>query len=850
MLLLASVSANRTPSNATPPASDRPDLSALSVHYSSLSHEEGIPDGHHTATLHNGQLLIDGRRIAKPNFKPGLVSWSEKTSAYATSGCLYAMARGGQLAGVIAHGKDEASATHSVVQLAMADLTFKTEVCRTDQGSKDWVPGPPVSIGITIDAGLLFPTATLDDIDIDALPLTPGPTDPGPVIDLAIQSGQDAVGGPFDGEPWVVPVKSRIGLSLDGDTFSGTMQVVSGGPSIPWRGTAADNTPKALHAMAAPVAKTAALDLSLIDLLSLDTAQAPGIARAKFNDFTVYGMHDDWRDQLFGITKPALDDETAAIFNSHPELFTDHVSDIAILRQLANLTSDQGGPSDPISADDQKKMDYFFDHDIMAKDGYNDLSAQITQLAWERANPRLRDYINDTSQPSWAQKMYDALTSQRGLTAAVLSYLGSGRDLTQINRTTDMLLALSPRADQRLPSKDGKTSGPLATYASLYHGKIMTALGMPGFESMDFPDTPEGQKEYVDFLASWFQQLLTDAAARVDGSNPNDPNAPPPMPTPKQAMYAELEIELTAAKQLPNGLRNLAVEVVAGIAQAPGAPSKPNSLVAKLQSWSAKSLLKSSVLKAIKVGSAAYGMFNVISAFNNWTSLSDKEKAQTVILASELPINLLELAAEFEVPATMSKIINYFRTDPEAADVIERGLIIDLPDDEFFFNPILRWAAPALEDEGSEAASLFTRLFGEGSEFLKAFGIAAAVAALGFNCYQIYEDHDGSKTTIALDSLQLVAGSMMLAGAVAAMVVGECAFATLGPVGAVLGVILMIVAMIIGTPKPEKPTDKYMDDRGRNALAALSSPPPDWRKPLPLPKTTTEPAKEPTAKAA
>jgi hypothetical protein len=634
----------------------------------------------------------------------------------------------------------------------------------------------------------------------------------------------------------VVPVKSRIGLSLDGETFSGTMQIVSGGPSIPWRGTAADSTPKALHAMAAPVARTAALELSLIDLLSLDTAQAPGIARTKFNDFTLYGMQDDWRDQLFGITKPALDTESAAVFNSHPELFTDHVSDIAILRQLANLTSDQGGPSDPISADDQKKMDYFFDHDIMAKDGYNDISAQITQIAWERANPRLRDYISDTSQ-SWAQKMYDALTSQRGLTAAVLSYLGSNRDLTQINRTTDMLLALSPKADQRLPSKDGKTSGPLATYASLYHAKIMTALGMPGFESMDFPDTPEGQNEYVDFLATWFEQLLTDAAARV-----NDPDAPPA----KAAMYTEIEIELTAARQLPNGLRNLAVEVVAGIAQAPGAPSKPNSLVAKLNSWSAKSLLKSSVLKAVKVGSAAYGMFNVISAFNNWTSLSDKEKAQTVILASELPINLLELAAEFDVPATMSKIINYFRTDPEAADVIERGLIIDLPDDEFFFNPILRWATPALEDEGSEAASLFTRLFGEGSEFLKAFGIAAAAAALGFNCYQIYEDKDGSKTILALDCLQLVAGSMMLAGAVAAMIAGECAFATLGPIGAVVGVILMIVAMIIGQPKPEKPADKYMDDRGRDALAALTSPPADWRAPLPLPKTTTQP----TAKAA
>jgi hypothetical protein len=70
-------------------------------------------------------------------------------------------------------------------------------------------------------------------------------------------------------------------------------------------------------------------------------------------------------------------------------------------------------------------------------------------------------------------------------------------------------------------------------------------------------------------------------------------------------------------------------------------------------------------------------------------------------------------------------------------------------------------------------------------------------------------------------------------GRIAAATVGECLIATLGPVGAVAGVILMIVMAFLPQPAPDRPSDDYMTERGNQFLAKLSLPPPGWSKSSP-----------------
>jgi hypothetical protein len=810
-----------------------PDLSRLTAHYEAVAHEFQQKPEAHTITLVEGSIVVDGRHVQNPRFQYDTVSWSEKTSAFASSGCLHAVAGGTQLAGVITYGKDEHSAVPAFVTLALADLVFQTQVCPIAEASKPavWADGPPLRLGTAFVRGRLSPTAKLNGVSVNVAALRPAPNTSNAVVDVAIKPNQDGPGQPFENPPWPVPYKSKIVLGLDGRSFDGTMVEFEHGPSILWRG-AAPEAPPALHAKATRSPETAvALDLSLTDLVSVSTTAGPEIARTLFDDFTKYGMADEWREQLFGFAKPALDGETSALYNRYPQLFTDHVSDAAILRQLATMDSNHGGPSTPISAAEQRKLDYFFDDCIMNVPGYYEVSDHITQIAWVRASPhqRLRDYTSSPVTPSWGQQLYDSLTSNDALTAAAFTYIGSDYDLTPINRNTDLLLALSPDRDHSLPTKDGDDKGAPCTLASLYHLKVLAAIGPQASPLVQMQNDTAAVQDYADWIASWFQKMLTDLANRVE--DPNNPDIPPAT----QAAMRQALNELQELARTPDGMRSLALEIASSVQQARGTRSNPGGFLGRAQNALANSKIAQGLKKLVLTASVGYSMQQVIVAFNNWSSLSDKQKAQTIIMTSELPFDMLGVAADLELPEAFSKLMSWLgRSGARVA--VERSLVLDVEAEQNVFSRLVGWLGDALGTEGSEGASFIARFFGKDSGLMKGFGVLAAAAACGFAAYQIYEDKDGSDTTKALDALQLVANATMLAGAIVTMVAAESAWAVLGPVGAVVGVVLMIVAILLPQPKPESPADKYMDDRGRNYLNGLDTPPADWNAPT-LPPT-------------
>ncbi len=246
----------------------------------------------------------------------------------------------------------------------------------------------------------------------------------------------------------------------------------------------------------------------------------------------------------------------------------------------------------------------------MGVDGYTELSAHLTQIGWEQRNPRIRDYANDTSQ-CWAKALYDFLTSPAALSTAVMAYLGAGGDLTQINRHADMLLALSPDANQNFPLQDGQTTPTPATYASLYHSRVLATLGVTANQQVNFPSSAEGKQQLADYIAQWFTTLMTNLATSLESDLG--------LPAATRAMYYEIEIELTSINEVEGGFGNLANELVTAVAAQPGAPSSPNNLLAKVQSWAANSRLAKGVVKVVQTAAIGYSLYTVIGAFSNWS---------------------------------------------------------------------------------------------------------------------------------------------------------------------------------------------------------------------------------------
>ncbi len=318
----------------------KPDLSQLTGHYRSASGDDAKTE--HSVHFAGGKINVDGLAIARPRFRSGVVSWSEKTSAYAASGCLHVMAGGTMLSGVIAHGHDETSARAEFVQLGLADLTFTTEVMRTDRPAQvhAWEAGPPLVVGIRFEDGVPTVIAQIDGVDVQIAPLPPPDGSNYARLDVAIVTGQDWPTGPLSGKPYALPLKSDVLIATDGSSFAGAMTTTTETPPFPWRGVAA----RIPHIMEAQSPQgVAPLDLSLVDLMSLTTAGASDIARAYFNNFTVLGMQSAWRDGLFGLTPPAVPADVRAVYDAHSTLFTEHASDAIILHQLASLPSDRVG---------------------------------------------------------------------------------------------------------------------------------------------------------------------------------------------------------------------------------------------------------------------------------------------------------------------------------------------------------------------------------------------------------------------------------------------------------------------------------------------------------------------------
>ena len=727
------------------------------------------------------------------------------------------MSGGAMLSGVVAAGANESSAVVEHVNLAPDDLVFNSEICRNLKATPQvWEPGPPVAIGINIpeNGDPPFASATIANNDISDVSVLP-PAGDETTVSVSMGVEEWEYDSTFSNLGYPIPASSNIALAFDGNSFSGEMVPCGGDPSVTygWRGTIAPAVQSAAHFNAHADLQQMDVPLSLMDLLSQSTDGAVDIAKQKFTDFILYAM-DDWRDRLFAVPKPPLSSTEQKTVSDNLNLYTQHVNDAFILKQLSVLTKDQGGPSDAISAADIDKIKYFWQRSLMNLEGYNDVSNRLTQISWINVNPRIQNYVTDNT-TNWARQLFTALTAPHALNQAVLGFIASGFQLTQVNRNAELLLALSPTLTETMGTADNSVR---CTMASLYHSKLMSRFGAQLSSSVTY-GSPQSVTQFANFLPTWIQGVRANIAEA--GKNAN-------LSAGQTTMYQEIESSFAAAEQEQGGLAALATEISQGIAVQSG-----SNLFAKISNWTKLNPLGKKIsggaVKAINVAAFCYGLQNVIGAFKNWDNLTDAQKAQNVITTGELGINLLGIIADSGLPEAFGTLVkNAFNIDFEGlGEAISESLAQDLAQGEDFFSATVKWLGPDME---APEKSAFTQTFESGARFMKGFAIVTAAAAVAFSAYKVYEDFDGHGQVAneVLDVLILTSNVVVLAGAIAAFAVGECLMASLGPVGAVLGVILAIVSIFLPSPPPDRPSDDYMNDRGNSVLASLPTPKPGW----------------------
>jgi hypothetical protein len=781
----------------------------------------------HRVELHHGVLTVNGRRITKPQFTKDGVRWSEKTASIYSAGSLHVMGAGAMLSGFVATGASEHEATVAHVSLDPDAIDFTTEICRNPATTPQvWQSGPPITIGVHLpgDGQLPYAAASIDGEDITVAVLPPSGDAPTVSLSVSVEEWQTST---FDGKGYTLPQTSTITIGFDGNSFSGTMTAYGApaGATYAWRGQAA-NAMRAVAAAASPILAAAVspmaaaaplqqVELSLIDLMSQSTAGAADIAKQRFQDFTVYAMSDDWRDKLFSIPKPNLDAMERAALNATTALFTDTVCDAFITQQLSNLTKEQGGPSDPISDADKDKLNYFWKRKLAKIKGYEDVSNRLTQIAWESVNPRVKTYADDAS-TQWGKKLYEALTANHALTQQVLAFISSGYSLTQVNRNAELLVALSPTATETLPGKQGT-----CTLATLYHYRFISKLAekLNTRVQLGAGDT---QQALAAFIPGWIASLRASIADNV-----KDPNSK--LEPGQRAMLVDMDNAIEMAQRQAGNSVALANQLAGEIASQAG-----TNLFGKIQNWTKTSKFAKGATKAIALAAFAWGLQSVIGSFKNWGSLTDAAKAQTVIATGELAVDLLNFLADAPLEQLVAKFVNVSDTFDGLGEAIGESLAQDLNLDEDLFSTSMRWMEPELAAGAEGEASTFAKLFGTGSKFMQGFAVITAAAAVGFSAYKVYEDFNGKSTDAdkVIDILVLTSNAVVLASAIAAATIGECMLAAAGPFGVVAGAILMIVMMFLPAPEPDRPSDDYMNDRGKNFLATkLDTPPKDWDKP-------------------
>ena len=162
---------------------------------------------------------------------------------------------------------------------------------------------------------------------------------------------------------------------------------------------------------------------------------------------TKYAMDDDLRENVFGIVKPSLDGDQAAVADKYKEFFGGTFANAYTMNGLANSSNFK----DKITDEQRNKLLYYWagnDENSLAQNpDYNKANNEASRLAFIELCPTVKRYMTSSEGSAyWAKQLYDKLNE-----IEVLNGLALDAEVSQtteiIQKQSMVLFSLAPDED-------------------------------------------------------------------------------------------------------------------------------------------------------------------------------------------------------------------------------------------------------------------------------------------------------------------------------------------------------------------------------------------------------------------
>ncbi|GIL90773.1 hypothetical protein Vretimale_16846 [Volvox reticuliferus] len=580
------------------------------------------------------------------------------------------------------------------------------------------------------------------------------------------------------------------------------------------------------HPITSSLATKSAAYLSTTNLYNLEPDKSYAtLGSSLLKEAMLYHIPEDWRKNFFRRAAPLESSLRTADGGLDLVNITDEQKDfirnkfgVAYISKLASSIDDY---KKTFTDDEIQKLEFYLkgaDPDCLASDPrHQELSAIAQALAFRQLVP-LDDYVNDTTE-NWAEKFYAFLTTgPRWITLCNLAHTSDG--LHNLQKHGLVLYCLTKKGGERLDLKLWKkvsSEAVIKNIRPLHQGAV------------------DDSDEFKDLFRHLIQFILEEVSG--DGRPVLSMLRDDVM---KLSADFKIEMNQTEAENavaLAHAVDELRKDAMQFMITFRGPQWQ------RIRAWVdsigedgsrlkkyGKATIKAfgSLLgAALQVASIGLSIMSLV----NFDSLSSEQKASVIVQTITEGTSMLESIGVKGYEALTGRAA---RLDLAALAEAERTVASQ--EVEMATNVVTRVinkvanAVETLKSKISQAirvevtdetAALFSKSFSVSAKVVRALGVAALLAATVISSIDIYNDAmDGTGSTnqklkLAMDSLQLASTTILLAAEVTGIIFEATVVETfsfiLGPIGVVLGIVALIIGFCIKSDPPAPPPDPVKD---------------------------------------
>jgi hypothetical protein len=793
-------------------------------------------------SLKDGKLILNNQIIHQPILRGNELVWCQRTAKCFTGGLLQFNKNWAGFLGTITIGKDQKSAeTYSV-----SGTVPPSEYTSTLQDNTNSTPSQP---GLQIRLSYIGSDSNINAViecknqDLDA-EWSPILNEDITYIGMSIAANGNLIldfsnqmkmnfSYCYDtfGPTW--PIDGQIEFSWDGNSFSGTQiklydeSTIDGRSKITyiWNGTISTSITSILTKTPESDPQLKLTDLSLYELISLipdsDTvADMSNTMLIENMKWAIGGMNNDWLADFFGEIRPYLSQDRQNLINKDLDFYQNKFAMGYLGWGIGQMTG-AGAPSEPLTQPEMLKLKYYMQNGLAKEKAYTTQTIGISSDAYLAVAPGVNDYIADGGD-KWAKQVNAMITSPQKVNLMAMELVQDPTKATQqMKRYASLLSVLKPDSQYAQQYLQHMVSAGLFTYTdqmpltdmqtlpvwltdfiNQFISKYINSTGGDGWETIS-----------MQSLAQDMQDTIKEIGTTIDLAN---------------RFAAVISSIMSNINRMESFMDDSVVQRMASKFIA------DNPKLAKIAKWGVSALGA-----FFKLASLGFAVFSITVGFTNWKNITDAQRADVVLQTLQLVEPVIRLFIKGYSGA--KKILDCLKT-AKAGQLIPKDSLAA----ERLNNSIKRSGEAGAEDadiiveaDGEieiKAGTLIGRLISEqlAAIAFKVIGAAFSLAFAGLATYNFVEDilngqpidqeaMDGviaaSTVGIALcDIITLVSAESVLGG------VASIA----GPVLALVGVVVAMVEMFKPQPKPESPTDKFMDSF-RVFLSAQDNPPSNFK---------------------